>query len=103
MRPTSLPVSTTVLSALARTSMPTRRRLMASDDATTGGRRRWFKILGPTTNEAENNGESLNTPEETVVETPIAVASEDELVLEEQRDDEAEIVLPADEPEGVSA
>jgi chromosome partitioning protein len=77
---------------------------MASDDATTGGRRRWFKILGPTTDQAENNGEPPSTPEETPSETPVAVTSEEEVVLDEKPEADVEIVLPAtEEPEGVSS
>jgi chromosome partitioning protein len=81
---------------------------MASDDATTGGRRRWFKILGPTTDQAETNGEPPNTPEEPLVEASTDGTSEDEVVLEETPETDVEIVLSdgeetAEEPEGTSS
>jgi chromosome partitioning protein len=80
---------------------------MASDDATTGGRRRWFKILGPTSDAApgdtaQGNGEP-STESESRRDAP--QADQGEVVADETPKADVEIVLPAAEEqhEGVSA
>jgi chromosome partitioning protein len=80
---------------------------MASDDATTGGRRRWFKILGPSSDApspetGQNNGDPP-APEEAVIDAA-ETATEDDVVLAESPGGDVEIVLPeVEEPEGVAA
>jgi chromosome partitioning protein len=96
---------------------------MASDDAGSGGRRRWFKILGPSAAMDGTEGEdSMPADETTVVDTlaeDIEVQADgDEIEIPAETPAEApaaadasesapaadEIVLPPDdEPEGISA
>ena len=68
---------------------------MASDDAASGARRRWFKILGPST----TNGDVTDPPGEDVPTEPgAALDTADDLDIEIATETEKEDIDVIEEP-----